>query len=208
MSAKVKFFKNQTIITFNLENWNADNNILLVTGLVGSGKTSFVKQLSKTNKILSISMDALKFYGQADKFSQILIDEFTNIYPQIKPLIAIHWSKTDSKNTNDKLYTEYSNLLFDFICKKYRSSHQLVAVEGIQVFVRLSVDKCINNPCCVIRTSSVTSFLRYLHRDFIKTRKFRFLYAIKTSFLYHIKQRYMLNRFLLELSNYQNLQSK
>ena len=99
-----------------LEKWGINNiPILLVTGLSGSGKTTFAKKYALQHKAVCISFDVLKFYPQSSIESQQILNLFLKQYPDIQQFIDIQWSKTDKQNSNDIFFNYYCNVFFDFI---------------------------------------------------------------------------------------------
>ena len=99
---KIRLFKDEPPLCFNLEKWGINNiPILLVTGLSGSGKTTFAKKYALQHKAVCISFDVLKFYPQSSIESQQILNLFLKQYPDIQQFIDIQWSKTDKQNSND-----------------------------------------------------------------------------------------------------------
>ena len=72
-----------------------------MTGLSGSGKTTFAKKYALQHKAVCISFDVLKFYPQSSIESQQILNLFLKQYPDIQQFIDIQWSKTDKQNSND-----------------------------------------------------------------------------------------------------------
>lgn len=113
---KIRLFKDEPPLCFNLEKWGINNiPILLVTGLSGSGKTTFAKKYALQHKAVCISFDVLKFYPQSSIESQQILNLFLKQYPDIQQFIDIQWSKTDKQNSNDIFFDYYCNVFFDFI---------------------------------------------------------------------------------------------
>ena len=74
---KIRLFKDEPPLCFNLEKWGINNiPILLVTGLSGSGKTTFAKKYALQHKAVCISFDVLKFYPQSSIESQQILNLF------------------------------------------------------------------------------------------------------------------------------------
>ena len=113
---KIRLFKDEPPLCFNLEKWGINNiPILLVTGLSGSGKTTFAKKYALQHKAVCISFDVLKFYPQSSIESQQILNLFLKQYPDIQQFIDIQWSKTDKQNSND--------IFFNYYCNKLRRDH-------------------------------------------------------------------------------------
>ena len=74
---KIRLFKDEPPLCFNLEKWGINNiPILLVTGLSGSGKTTFAKKYALQHKAVCISFDVLKFYAHGCNMNVFNIKPF------------------------------------------------------------------------------------------------------------------------------------
>lgn len=198
----ISFLVSKSDFEINISKWRSDGNqILLLTGLVGAGKTTACEFFKNDYNAKCISFDALKFYEEANWESQSEIDEFVKIHPNIQPLIDTHWFETDNTNTNDKLYIEYCSLFFDYILKKYNNSEIPVVLEGIQIFVRIPIEKCLGMPCTIIRTSALKCCKRFMLRDYSKQEKINNLKCLaKLNTTYYFHQRKMLNEFIKDMN--------
>lgn len=194
---------------FNLDKWDEGQSpLLLVTGLSGSGKTTFARLFAKHNNALCISFDVLKFYTEASKESQIILNIFLNKYPEIKELIHIKWAKTDQQNSNDILYNYYCNIFFDFLLEYSQKQKKKLILEGIQLFVRLHPSKSIGLPIIIIKKSSIKCFYNKLKRDYItnpSTLKIGSINnIIKDAYIYHLKQKKIIDSYINYLSTIYN----
>ena len=210
---KIGLFISRDPIKINFCKWSINHYpILLVTGLAGSGKTTLCACLAKRYNAKSISLDALKFFDKSNKDSQNEVIHFLELYPEITDLIKKQWAKNDKYNTNDFLYKKYCLIFFDYLINKYKTSNKLIIIEGIQIFVRLPLNHCVSFPCCVLMKSSSKCMLSYILREYCYAkRKPSFITIIHEIYLYHIKQRNLLNKYIsimLNKNNYQYLASK
>lgn len=205
---RIGFFISKPPLRINYDKWElGDNKILLVTGLVGSGKTTLGSKYAELYGGNLISFDALKFYNSANEYSKKEIDEFVALYPEIIPLIKSNWFETDDSNKNDLLYKNYCILFYEHIIEKYKNSQYPIIIEGIQLFVRIPLSKLDNTSLYILRTSAFKSCIRYIKRDHIKRLN---LSVINQLFTYHIKQTNILNNKIKLLTNkhiYQKRQS-
>lgn len=192
---KIKVFKNIPNL-YNIQNWSVDKcPVLIVTGLSGSGKTTCTQKIAKKHDAIWISFDVLKFYDEAPVESKRILDSFVKDNPHIKSLIQINWRKTDSIFSNDILYDYYCNLFFDYIVEFAYKKKKLLILEGIQIFVRLHPLKTLGMPLIIIGSSSLRSFKRKFIRDSSKNSSiFSWLIDI---YIYQIKQRVLLNKYIL-----------
>lgn len=202
----IQLLKQQPPLYYNLKKWSSKNYpVLAVTGLAGSGKTTFAQKFAQKHDAIFVSFDVLKFYSDASEESQKILKIFLKEHPDIKKLIHIHWTKTDVNFHNDILYNYYCNIFFDFLVEYGLKNHQRIVLEGIQFFVRLHPSKSINLPIIIIRNSCMKSLINKIKRDYPvnyahKKKSVTFIYLIKDIYLYHIKQCFILNKYINYLS--------
>lgn len=204
---KVQLFRNNPPLYYNLEKWNITHlPLLLITGLSGSGKTTFAQKFAMQHHAICISFDVLKYYAEASKQSQKFLDLFLEKHPEIKKKISIQWSKTDNINSNDILFNYYCNLFYDFLVEYSLQNKKKIVLEGIQMFVRLHPSKSVEMPVIIIRSSSMNSFFNKFKRDYytqrlLKSSRFQlFKNVINDIYMYYIKQRKLLNIYIDYLS--------
>lgn len=202
---KVRLLKTCAPIYYNLEKWDLTQSpLLLITGLSGAGKTTLAKKIAKRYHAICVSFDVLKFYPEASKESQMLLDIFLQDNPEIKKYICIKWAKTDSKNSNDILFNYYCNAFFDFLIEYGQQHKKKIVLEGIQMFVRMHPSKSIGLPIIIIRSSSIKSFFYKLKREVCQNSLvFQNLFKkhlIADTYTYYIKQRKLLNIYIIYLS--------
>lgn len=199
---KVHLFKNQTPLYYNLNKWNkSECPLLLITGLSGSGKTSYAKKIAKKNNAIFMSFDVLKFYTEAPKESKTILKLFLKKYPKIKKLVTIQWTKTDATFSNDILYNYFCNTFFDFLMAYGIKQNKTIVLEGIQLFMRLHPSKSVGLPLIIMRSSSLQSCVNKAKRDHklrkkrAKGIKYICLFA-KDLYIYQIKQLFVLNKYI------------
>lgn len=195
---KIHLLINKKNIQYNIERWNIwDCPILLITGLSGSGKTTYAQKFAKATGSTVISFDVLKFFEEASSESQNLLNCFLHEHSEIYNLVKIHWCKTDIKYSNDILYNYFCNIFFDFIVQYYKQRNTLVILEGIQIFTRLHPYKTYGMPLIVIGRSCLQSNINKIKRDYIIDKQtFNFLLYIMQTYLYHIKHCFAINRYI------------
>lgn len=193
----INYFISKPPLIINSNIKDVKNPVFLITGLAGSGKTTFGEIISRKNGYKLISLDALKFYDEANLESKKEIDKFISLYPNILPLIKNHWCETDRSHKNDLLYKKYCNIFFDYIVEKYHNSNEVLLIEGIQLFVRIPSQKLQSKTICVLRTSSLECCIRFVRRSNKHISKF----TLEQLFTYHIKQKIMLNHFIKKMTN-------
>ena len=202
---KVHLLRSLQPICFNMDKWNVNNSpLLLITGLSGSGKTTFAQKFAKHHHAICVSFDVLKFYPESSKQSKKIFTLFLKNYPQIKKYVSIRWKKTDQVNSNDILFN--CNLFFDFLIDYSLQCKKKIVLEGIQLFVRLNPSKSAQLPVIIIRSSSIHSFCNKIKRDyyprkFLPSRGVEFLkHIIMDIHIYYIKHLKLLNTYIEFLS--------
>jgi uridine kinase len=175
----------------NMGKWeeNSKENLLFITGLSGSGKSTIAKQYAKEHNAWIINMDAWDcnyiFFEDdsvewtdgkkvSDKKSDLgdqLIIEYFNDHPDIKG----HYLMT----IIDKDYNAYKKEIFPFIrwlketCVT-RYPDQLFIVEGLQLFEGVTPEYLLDRPVIIMGTSVIQSLCREMKRD-----NFNFLADVK-----------------------------
>lgn len=157
-------------ICFNLEKINiSQNNIIYITGLSGSGKTTFAKQLSKEYQATLFELDNLGgFFGKYKESQELIYDlthNFLNMNPELKEIIR-HGKYVELKIKNFKRYSYWTNQYIEFLSSYAKKQNELFIFEGTQIFKCLSAQKISNKPLIIIGTSSFTSILRRLKRHY------------------------------------------
>lgn len=147
---------------------NGDSNVLLVTGLSGSGKSTIGKQLSNKYKAEYIELDLL------DVASNFVIEKNIDAIKSGEPIMYEFLMK--NKKIFDKLISKNvsDDEMFDIMEKyikyvlSYARNHKdkKFIIEGIQIFDCDTLsDTLVNYPIVIKGTSSVTSFIRKAKRD-------------------------------------------
>lgn len=196
---KIHFVKNQPNCYYNIDKWRIEEcPLLLITGLSGSGKTTYAEKFAKKNNAVLVSFDVMKFYKNSSKESKQIMRFFLEKHPNIKKQIMIHWKKTDKLFSNDILYNYFCNMFFDFLMDYSKEQNKLIILEGIQIFVRLHPEKTSGMPLIVIGSSCLSSHIKKIKRDYSsKHKKINIFINIKDLYEYHLKQCYSLNKYIL-----------
>lgn len=197
----VHMFKDSKSVNREYKVWQTNEYpVLFITGLAGSGKTHLANRLAVKYSAVLISMDSLKYYKEASRENQKLVDEFVAVYPEIKPLIAKKWMSFSQNNSIDELYTKYSRLFMDYIVKKAFKDRKKYIIEGIHIFVRLSFSMTENSPLVILRTSYMHSILRKIKREYLsKDNEYRKHYLREIFydlFVYEFQQLIRLNKYI------------
>ena len=121
--------------------------------------SNFIPQ--KKYNVCCISLDALRFYNSSSKESQVIVDCFAKLYPEITKDILCEWNISKVFLKNEKLFTYYVRLFNDYLFEYATKNKITIIVEGIQPFVRLPMKCLINKPRIIKGTSSIQSFLKW-----------------------------------------------
>lgn len=164
------FTENKIITTkdleYNLDKWKPGNkNILFITGLSGSGKSTKAANLAKENNAINIEVDLFEH-------NHIVFDSNTN-NDEGNLIVKEYFEKKYSgpkkmKQGDPKL----PHMLYDFIkyCMNYASKHKdrLFIIEGIQLADLEMADEIKGYPVIIVNTSVINSMYRAAKREGIK----------------------------------------
>lgn len=152
---------------------NEECNILFLTGLGGSGKTTMASNMSG-GKYIHIEMDRLIYnyrYSDMDLYSiQVFKDFFNSIGKKYRMTSK---NQLDGFDRN-KYMSDIANDFIDFIIPYARKNKKYVfIVEGVYLFFFIDPKKILKYPVYIKGTSAVESIKRASERDTqeaIKTR--------------------------------------
>jgi len=167
---KINFFINSKNICFNLDKIDIlSNNVIFVTGLSGSGKTTFARKISKEYKATLFELDNLGgFFGEYKESEELihsLTDKFLNINYELKEIIRQE-KYVDLKIKNFDKYRYWTNKYIEFLLEYAKKQERIFVFEGTQIFKCISAEKISSNPLIIIGTSSFISLLRRIKRHY------------------------------------------
>ena len=180
------------------------NNIIFITGLIGSGKTTLAKEMAKSNNYITISQDLFKWSERfKDNHSQNFLAAFIKKYPETKPYFENNsWKEMDSKII--KKYRTYFNY---FVIEYAEKNNKNIIYEGHNIFLDFSPEQLQDYIIIIKNTSALKAFYRRIKRDYHaipenQRHKFRFvkimLKQFKKYYLNHLK---LLNQFIMDRNN-------
>lgn len=159
---------------------DSDHNILFITGLSGSGKSTYARQLANEENATIIELDIFQCY---DKFknagtrkndiSMKMVSEFLEDNPE---MVDIDFSNIKLESFGDS-FTKY----FKWLLNKLHKSNERYIIEGIHIMLFIPYSDIKGEPIICIGTSMIKSFWRMwkreglTHKDFIKYGKRYFL---------------------------------
>ena len=195
---KIKIFKSVDDIKFNAEK---ESNVLLVTGLSGSGKSYLSHELSQQTGASVFQPEWLIHYKHTSEEFKPLLDEFIAKYSDIKPLVENKWNNEKSEDKN-QLLKKYINLLVEYFLKNVDKNKKYI-IEGLQLFTLINFDLIKDYPIIIKGTSSFKSLKNRIKRDYQKRKNLsfgkKFVWfnkVLRQSRLYQFKHRKVLNRFI------------
>lgn len=154
--------------TYNISDWgrDADHNILYITGLSGSGKSTAALKLknSNTNVIL------LDFYfekGSKEEFDQYSDKDLNNFLDKKGIHMERLWDGSLNKQQRWKLIDSFTEATEEFGRKQYIRGKRVV-MEGVQLADQTMYPVKADlkgKPLAVMKTGRLTSLRRGLERD-------------------------------------------
>ena len=200
---RINILKNNKDIQFNTNN---NSNILLVTGLSGSGKSYLSNKLAQQTGASIFQPEWLIHYKHVSAEFKPLLDKFIAKYSDIKPLVDCKWNNQKIEDNNE-LLKKYINLLLEYFLQNIDPNKKYI-IEGLQLFTLIDFNLIKDYPIIIKGTSSVNSLKNRIKRDYQKRKtlsnwqKFKwFNKVLAQSRIYQFKHRKVLNIFIKKYSN-------
>lgn len=135
MKYKIGLIFSKRDYVYNLDNYGKSYNLLFITGMVGSGKTTLSKKIANEENAIILSEDWLTWSEvyKNDKLAMKILNEFYKKCPQAKEAAINNlWHKQLlSIEEQRKIRTEYNKFLIDYTLKNQK---KLFIIEGIDVY--------------------------------------------------------------------------
>lgn len=198
---KLKLFKNIKDKYYNFNDFPDNSNILLITGLSGSGKSYLSREIASNYNSTIFQVEWLKHSKHTSEECKYILDSFLEKHPEIKDLVKSKWNNSKSEDKNE-LFKKYINLfLLHFLEMKEKNKNYII--EGLQLFTLIDFNLIKDYPLIIKGTSSYNSLINRLKRDYKKRKNEKFITkakfvfrVIKESFLYQLKHKKKLNKFI------------
>ncbi len=198
---KVKLAKTVADFEHNLQDFGSKSNILIITGLSGSGKSYLSHQLATKYNAVIFQPEWLKHTKHITEECRYILDNFFEKHPNIVDLAKNKWNNSKTEDENE-LFKKYINLfLLHFF--QVKDPNKLYIVEGLQLFTLIDFDSIKNYPIIIKGTSSFKSLKNRLKRDYQKRKNEKFCVKVKFFFrvlkeskLYQFNHRKKLNIFI------------
>lgn len=166
-SLEESYITSKKDIEYKLDSWKkGSDNILLITGLSGSGKSTRASQLSKEYNAINFELDLFEHNSilfsnnyNHDEANIIMKDIFKKMYGGKK-----NFDKYSDEDYRKEFVKFFKNLLS--YCKSHKD--QLFIIEGLQIFKHVAyydISIIENTPIIIIGTSLTKSLIRRYKRD-------------------------------------------
>lgn len=198
---KVKWFVSKSDIEYNLELYRKETNLLFITGLVGSGKSTTARKLGEKYNAIVVIQD---FLAWSDCYDNNECTFFVNLFQEKYPETKEYFTKNEwRKNHLTSKQKEDYRKKFDKMVVEYAKDNpeKNFIYEGSDLFCKSDVNLMINKPIIIKRTSGITSFIRNFKRGNVNNNtlksKIDYLKRMKCEFnRFYIKDLPKLNCFI------------
>ena len=182
---------------YNIENYGKTYNLLFITGMVASGKTTISKKISNERNVTILSLDWLSWSEvyKKDKLAMKILNEFYKKCPKAKEAAINNlWHrKLLSKEEQRSLRIEYNKFLINYTLKH---KNQLFIIEGIDVYRITPFNEIINRGIIIKGECAFRCLVRRYKRDKtldnqinLKNKFAYIMMVIKESKTFYFKER-------------------
>lgn len=151
--------------TYNIHRWSTDQNynILYVTGLSGSGKTTFANKIAKDNNAEVINLDMFQCYrGLNSKGKKGILIDFIDRYMKYNDILK----DVDFSDVTSESFGDYFKEFFDWlIIELHKDKSKKYIVEGIHILLYVPYKDIEGEPLVCIGSSMIKSLVRHWQRD-------------------------------------------
>lgn len=168
-------------LEFNIKKFGKENNILFITGLSGSGKSTIIKKYAEKYNAENLEFDAItstlkaKYHNRLDKINR----------SKINPIILEYLDNEDPEgfpNFEDPRFNTECVKFLDWLENRVAGDGKLYILEGMQIFLCFNPERFIGKPMIIMGTSMVKSMYRSTKRYYNKHND-----DIKDCFVFFIK---------------------
>lgn len=206
----VKWLKSQEDISYNFQKFRKEDNILFITGLVGSGKSTLSRKMGEKYNATAITQDFLfwsDFYDSEE--CDLFVTMFQKLYPEtIDYFKNNEWRKNNLSSEEKNIYRKK----FDKMIVDYASKHKdkLFIYEGCDLFCKSDNNLMKNHPIIIKRTSAIKSYIRNYRRSNYNNNTIKQKLAYKKRMINEFKKFYIkdlpkLNKFIKNLEINENI---
>lgn len=155
---------NKDNIVYNIDKFESGkNNILLVTGLSGSGKSTIAEEYARKYKAEWIELD---IFEQCHGFTDQSLKEAGEVFYDYLSSHKSLWEKLKSKSIKGKELGEEINKFVHYCfawCKSRKDTKWVI--EGVQIYSFLTADEVKGFPLIIMGTSMKNSILQRFKRN-------------------------------------------
>lgn len=153
MKKYIYIFKNKDDLYFNFDK---DTNMIIITGIPGSGKSYTASLLSNEYNYPLVSMDILFDYEDRELYEleKVLRSSFLNKYPNYQNF-----------ENNRRIASEVCNSFFEHTKRYIEAKNISIIFDSAYFFQCIPIDKFFKQRIIVKRTSFIKSFYSANKRD-------------------------------------------
>ena len=196
---KIGIFKDKEDIEFIFTN----DDVINITGMMGSGKTTLAKKMANRTKKELITFDWMfgRSLGNRPNKIENLLRKFEKIYPET---INQEIFKNNKNRDNEENIKEYATIIYDFVFENIKLP---MIVEGQHLYKWMDYG-ALRGKLIIKRTSLFNSYLRAFKRDVSKVyKKYKnheaskkdLVNKIHERIIFPIKDYFKINKFIKKL---------
>ena len=160
---KVGIFRDMEDIELTL----SDDNIVNITGMMGSGKTTLAREIREKESIELLSLDWMFGYSLGNRPEKInnMLKEFEKLYPETKnQKIFQYLNKRKKDKEVDLKYYKYTDKIYTHLISNIREPF---IIEGRHIYKYMN-PTFLKGKIIVKRTSLIHAYKRAFRRDVSK----------------------------------------
>lgn len=201
---KISFFKNKE----DIELIFTDDDIINITGIMGSGKTTLAKTIANKTKRELIAFDWMfgRSLGNRPIKIEKLLKKFEKQYPET---VDQQIFKSNNSRDNEIEIQKYAGIIYEFVLKNIELP---MVIEGQHLYKWMNYNK-LRGKIIIKRTSFLNSYIRAFKRDVSRLYKqYKRKEATKRELIdkiferikFPIKDYYKINKFILTMVEVKN----
>ncbi len=201
---KISFFKNKE----DIELIFTDDDIINITGIMGSGKTTLAKTIANKTKKELIVFDWMfgRSLGNRPIKIEKLLKKFEKQYPET---VDQQIFKSNNSRDNEIEIQKYAGIIYEFVLKNIELP---MVIEGQHLYKWMNYNK-LRGKIIIKRTSFLNSYIRAFKRDVSrlykqykrkKATKRELIDKIFERIKFPIKDYYKINKFILTMVEVKN----
>lgn len=201
---KISFFKNKE----DIELIFTDDDIINITGIMGSGKTTLAKTIANKTKRELIVFDWMfgRSLGNRPIKIEKLLKKFEKQYPET---VDQQIFKSNNSRDNEIEIQKYAGIIYEFVLKNIELP---MVIEGQHLYKWMDCNK-LRGKIIIKRTSFLNSYIRAFKRDVSrlykqykrkKATKRELIDKIFERIKFPIKDYYKINKFILTMVEVKN----